>query len=130
MWLSQSDALGWYTAFLQNAGGVVVVNPERCSGLVYGVPLGHGAEVNGGRARRLVDPGWLWWWRTRSYPRALLWAGMRCPVGTRGGGERWQGEAVGGPRVVVVVEDPELSQSVALGWYTVSRWDTGGGECC
>jgi hypothetical protein len=55
---------------------------------------------------------------------------MRCPVGTRGGGERRQGEAVGGPRVVVVVEDPELSQSVALGWYTVSRWDTGGGECC
>jgi hypothetical protein len=67
--LSQSDALSWYTAI-----------PERCSGLVYGVPLGHGAEVNGGRARWLVDPGRLWWWRT---------------------------------------------QSGALGWYTVSRWDTG-----
>jgi hypothetical protein len=42
MRLSQSVALGWYTAFLQNAGGVVVVYPERCSGLVCGVPLGHG----------------------------------------------------------------------------------------
>jgi hypothetical protein len=37
-----------YAAFLQNAGLGVVVYPERCSGLVYGVPLGHGVEVNGG----------------------------------------------------------------------------------
>jgi hypothetical protein len=42
---AQSVALGWYGAFLQNAG-------------VRGV--------------------WV--------PRALLWAGIRCPVGTRGGG--------------------------------------------
>ena len=37
-----------YAAFLQNAGLGVVVYPERCSGLVYGVPLGHGVEVGGG----------------------------------------------------------------------------------
>ena len=51
MRLSQSDALGWYTAFLQNAGGVVVVDPERCSGLVYGVP---------------TERGWWGWWWTQS----------------------------------------------------------------
>jgi hypothetical protein len=43
--LTQSDALGWYTAFLQNAG----------------------RGVGGG-------------------PRAVLWAGIGCPVGTRGEG--------------------------------------------
>ena len=32
---------GGYAAFLQNAGGGAVGDPERCSGLVYGVPLGH-----------------------------------------------------------------------------------------
>jgi hypothetical protein len=31
-----------YAAFLQNAGCGVVRDPERCSGLVCGVPLGHG----------------------------------------------------------------------------------------
>ena len=39
----ETDRLGsGYAAFLQNAEVGVVVNPERCSGLVYGVPLGHG----------------------------------------------------------------------------------------
>ncbi len=33
---------GWYGAFLQNAGVGAVEYPERCSGLVCGVPLGHG----------------------------------------------------------------------------------------
>ncbi len=40
---AQSDALGWYAAFLQNAEVGVLGYPERCSGLVCGVPLGHGA---------------------------------------------------------------------------------------
>ena len=40
---AQSDALGWYAAFLQNAEVGVFGYPERCSGLVCGVPLGHGA---------------------------------------------------------------------------------------
>ena len=31
----------------------VLGDPERCSGLVYGVPLGHGAWVNGAMRRRL-----------------------------------------------------------------------------
>jgi hypothetical protein len=39
---AQSVALGWYGAFLQNAEVGVVGYPERCSGLVCGVPLGHG----------------------------------------------------------------------------------------
>ena len=68
---TQSGALGWYTAFLQNAGrgavrgpgamlwaGIrrsyrtrvvgVVGDPERCSGLVYGVPTERGATGGGG----------------------------------------------------------------------------------
>jgi hypothetical protein len=113
---TQSVVLGWYAAI-----------PERCSGLVYGVPTERG-WCGGGEPRAMLwagircpvgtrGGGERWQSeavggprvvvvveRTRSYPRALLWAGMRCPVGTRGGGERWQGEAVGEPRVVVVVE--------------------------
>ena len=39
----ETDLVGsGYGAFLQNAEVWVMVNPERCSGLVYGVPLGHG----------------------------------------------------------------------------------------
>jgi hypothetical protein len=30
---------------------VVMVYPERCSGLVYGVPMGHGAGVGEGREK-------------------------------------------------------------------------------
>ena len=45
------------------------------------------------------------------YPRALLWAGIRRSYRTR-------------------VVWWWCTQSVALGWYAVSRWDTGGGECC
>ena len=41
-----------YAAFLQNAGFRGAVYPERCSGLVYGVPLGHGSEVNGAKMRQ------------------------------------------------------------------------------
>jgi len=49
---AQSDALGWYGAFLQNAEVGALGYPERCSGLICGVPLGHGAgEARGG-----------WWW--------------------------------------------------------------------
>ena len=49
--LSQSDALGWYAAFLQNAGGVgLLCYPERWSGVACGVPLGHGARGEGWRA--------------------------------------------------------------------------------
>ncbi len=51
---AQSDALGWYGAFLQNAG-------------VRGVGV----------------------------PRALLWAGIRCPVGTRGGGRGGEDRGTG-----------------------------------
>ncbi len=42
-----------YAAFLQNAGCGVVRDPERCSGLGYGVPLGHGGRcVARGAGRR------------------------------------------------------------------------------
>ena len=41
-----------YAAFLQNAGCGVVRDPERCSGLVCGVPLGHGAVGGDGRMAR------------------------------------------------------------------------------
>ena len=45
---TQSDALGWYAAFLQNAGGVGwLCYSERWSGVVCGVPLGHGARGEG-----------------------------------------------------------------------------------
>ena len=40
---AQSGALGWYGAFLQNAEVGVLGYPERCSGRVWGVPLGHGS---------------------------------------------------------------------------------------
>ena len=33
-----------------------------------------------------------WGWVRGVVPRALLWAGIRCPVGTRGGGEWREGE--------------------------------------
>ena len=71
-----------YAAFLQNAGLGVVVYPERCSGLVCGVPLGHGVALSGsdriphlqeseaveilnvqGREFGLPFPaGWWMWW--------------------------------------------------------------------
>jgi hypothetical protein len=42
-----------YAAFLQNAECGVVRDPERCSGLVCGVPLGHGGRcVARGAGRR------------------------------------------------------------------------------
>jgi len=50
--------IGKYAAFLQNAGGRAVGCPERCSGLVYGVPLGHGARVKCDRIRVF---GLGWW---------------------------------------------------------------------
>jgi hypothetical protein len=67
----------------------VVGDPERCSGLVYGVPLGHGAEVNGGGVRR------GFWVRSRYVPRSnlaitrLLLAGVRdrAPAVILGGRE-------------------------------------------
>jgi hypothetical protein len=55
---AQSVALGGYGEFLQNAEVGAFGYPERCSGLVYGVLLGHGvggcAERIGGRGRREV----------------------------------------------------------------------------
>ena len=49
----------WYATPLGLAGvaefiGAVLGDPERCSGLVYGVPLGHGAKVNGCDERAAV----------------------------------------------------------------------------
>jgi hypothetical protein len=49
---TRSGAPGGYGAFLQNAGVGVVGDPERCSGLVCGVPLGHGAVWGEGRMAR------------------------------------------------------------------------------
>jgi hypothetical protein len=57
-----------FGALLKWAGAEGTGSPERCSGLVWGVPS------------------------------------------ERGGGGRWG------------------TQSDALGWYTMSRWDTGGGS--
>ncbi len=76
----------------------VVVDPERCSGLIYGVPLGHGGsgEIRrgvrrvsrtGGRVFTMDDHGWL---RERegSGGAKVGWReGIRCPVGTRGSRE-------------------------------------------
>jgi hypothetical protein len=59
----------------------------------------------------------------------VLWAGIRCPVGTRGGGERWQSEAVGGPWVVVVVEDPERCSGLVYGVPLGHGAEAAGGGC-
>jgi hypothetical protein len=60
---AQSDALGWYGAFLQNAE--VGRLGTQSVALVSGVPLGHGVErIGGGGRREVIEPGRLvvcWW---------------------------------------------------------------------
>jgi hypothetical protein len=109
--------------------------PERCSGLVCSVPSERGGGGGG-------------------VPRAVLWAGIRCPVGTRGravlrrllgdgvpvaGTERgggwwfakWEGGAVGGAVLLGLgicwCWGPGVGPwcRPTLGWGTQSRWDLG-----
>ena len=57
---TRSGAPGGYGALLQNAGVGVVGDPERCSGLVYGVPLGHGvAWCSGWERGEWLGGEWL-----------------------------------------------------------------------
>ena len=80
MGLSLSDALGWYTAF-----------PERCSGLVCGVP---------------TERGGLGWWGTQSAALGWYTAFLQNARDWVGGGTQsvaldWLGGVRGSSEVVV-----------------------------
>jgi hypothetical protein len=122
-WGTQSDALGWYTVSRWDTGrGARGRELGRCR--ASELAPGKRQQASAVQGLRLADSGWI----VRRLPVARLPAPLGS-VGWVGLGTQCRWDCVAADLMGALGEPGTVlwTQSGALGWYAVSRWDTGRG---